>query len=298
MVSILMPNFNKGPFLKSTLNSVILQNYENWECIIVDDHSTDDSWEILEEFSKKDKRVRIFKRPENRKPGGNAARNYAIEKARGYYVAFLDSDDIWNPDRLRLALNYLNSQNFEAIFSGAHVIRPNSIVKLPSRDIRDGESVFDFILSDDVFCPTPSLMMKRKLAQEVLFDEDLKRHQDYDYFIRAHLVSPWKYFENYDVKVNWTRPNIKKVNYFDCIPFYEKHWQKSRNNKIRHKYINRITSSSVRGNYKYNLASYFRKILQKEGYKFSLREYVLFYTPFLFLLFSKSKRFFLSIFQK
>ncbi|MBS9525595.1 glycosyltransferase family 2 protein [Litoribacter alkaliphilus] len=293
MVSILIPNFNKGLFLKSTLDSVLLQTYENWECIIVDDHSTDDSWEILEKFSKKDKRVRIFKRPENRKPGGNGARNYAIENAKGNYVAFLDSDDNWNPDRLRLALNYLNSHNFESIFSGAHVIRPNSIVKLPSRDIREGESVFDFIFSDDVFCPTPSLIMKKDLAQEVLFDEDLKRHQDYDFFIRAHLIKPWKYFENYDVKVNWTRPNINKINYYNCIPFYEKHWEKSKNKRTRHKYILRITSLSIRGNYKNNLASYFRNVLRKEDYKFSFKEYIMFYTPYIFFVFSRTKWFIL-----
>lgn len=292
LVSILIPNYNKSPYLRQTLDSVLNQTYTNFECIIVDDYSTDNSWEILEEYASLHTRIKIFRRPEDRKQGGNAARNFAIEQSKGQYVAFLDSDDIWNPKRLEVAFEFLKASDVLSIFSGAIINRPNSIEKLPSRDIREGESVFDFILSDGVFCPTPSLIIKSDLAKKVMFDENLKRHQDYDFFIRAHLISPWRYFENYDVQVNWTRSDLKKINYHNCIPFYEKHWEKSKNDKIRYKYILRITSSSVRENFKYNLASYFRDILKNEGYKFSFKEYILFFTPFIFLLFSKFKWFF------
>ncbi|WP_194778587.1 glycosyltransferase family 2 protein [Pararhodonellum marinum] len=297
LVSIIIPNYNKAPYLRETLDSVLSQSFSEWECIIVDDHSSDNSWDILEEYISLHTRIKIYKRPVNRKQGGNAARNYAIELAKGEYVAFLDSDDIWQPSRLELAIGFLKSQNIESIYSGAIVVRPNSIEKLSSRDVRDGESVFDFILSDDVFCPTPSLIMKKELAQEIMFDEDLKRHQDYDFFINAHLISPWKYFENFDVQVNWTRADLKNINYHNCIPFYEKHWEKSINKNMRYKYIVRITSSSVRESFQYNTAAYFRDILEKEGYVFSFKEYILFYFPHLFYLLSKIKWFFLGGFS-
>lgn len=288
-VSILIPNYNKAPYLRQTLDSVLSQVYTNWECIIVDDHSTDNSWKILEEYASLHTRIKIYKRPVNRKQGGNAARNYAIGLAKGEFVAFLDSDDIWKPSRLELALNFLKSQQIESIYSGAVVVRPKSIEKLTSRDIREGESVFDFILSDGVFCPTPSLIMKRDLSEKVMFDENLKRHQDYDFFIRAHMISPWKYFENYDVQVNWRRADLKNINYYNCLPFYEKHWEKSTNKTIRYKYIIRITSSSVRESFNNNLAAYFKDILKKEGYAFSFQEYIMFYFPHLFFVLSKIK---------
>ncbi|SNS23719.1 Glycosyltransferase involved in cell wall bisynthesis [Belliella buryatensis] len=293
----MIPNFNKEKYLGDLFDSIFNQTYSNWECIIVDDHSTDNSWEILETYSQKDSRIKIFKRPKFRKKGVSTARNYAIELAKGEYVALLDSDDTWGPNRLKLAIEFLSSQNIAAIFSGAIVLRQNSTEKLSSRDINNAESIFDFIFSDDVFCPTPSLILQNTLARNVMFDEGLKRHEDFDFFIRVHAISPWKYFENYDVRINWTREDLKVINFKECIPFYEKHWQKSRNDKIRHKYIIRITSSSVRGNYKYNLAYYFKKVLENEGYKFSFKQYILFYMPFLFLLFSKSKWFFLKFFS-
>lgn len=297
-VSILIPNYNKSDYLKETLDSVIGQTYTDWECIIIDDHSTDSSWEILEEYANNHAKIKIYKRPPNRKQGGNAARNYAIELAKGEFVAFLDSDDIWKSTRLECAIGFLKSQQCESIYSGAVIVRPTSVIKLPSRDIREGESVFDFILSNDVVCPTPTLILKTNLAKTVMFDEDLKRHQDYDFFIRVHMISPWKYFENYDTKVIWTRPNLNKINYLNCIPFYEKHWRKNRNKKTRYRYIVRITSSSVRNNYNNNLTSYFRKILVKEGYRFTIKEYFLFYTPFLFFLFSKIKWGVICLFKK
>ncbi|WP_100629621.1 glycosyltransferase family 2 protein [Algoriphagus formosus] len=296
--SIIIPNFNKASYLENSINSVLLQTFKNWECIIIDDHSTDSSWEIIEGYANKDHRIKPFKRPRNRKKGGNAARNYGIQLAKGEFVALLDSDDIWGPNRLELALQFLTSNNIEALFSGAIVVSKNYTQKLSSRNIRDGESIFDFILSDDVFCPTPSFILRRELAQEILFDEDLKRHQDYDFFIRAHMKKAWSYFENFDVKVNWVRDDLKVINYRDCIPFYEKHWEKSKNEQIRHKYIVRITSSSIRESFNNNVAKYYRNILKNEGYRFSFQEYIMFFFPYIFFVLSKFKWFTLGAFNK
>jgi len=288
-VSILIPNYNKSPYLRETLDSVLAQTYTNWECIIVDDHSTDSSWEILKEYAIKDIRFKIHRRPVDRKKGGNAARNYAIELAKGEFVAFLDSDDLWYASRLQRAMNFIEKHNSLSIFSGALVIRPEGVVKLKSRNIREGESIFDFILSNDVFCPTPSLILNKKILDGVRFDENMIRHQDYDFFIRAHLIQPSVYFENFDVVVNWTRPNLKKVNYFDCIPFYEKHSALSKEKNIRIRYIKRITSNSVRNNYRFNLSNYYKEVLLSEGYEFSFKDYLLFFQPYCFWMMSKLK---------
>jgi glycosyltransferase involved in cell wall biosynthesis len=298
LVSILIPNFNKAKYLGDLFDSILKQTYTNWECIVVDDHSKDNSWEILESYSKKDLRIKIFKRPETRIKGVSTARNYAIELAEGEYVAFLDSDDTWGPNRLELAIKFLTSQNIAAIFSGAIVHRKNSTVKLSSRDIRNVESIFDFILSDDVFFPTPSLILQKALARSVMFDEGLKRHEDFDFFIRVHEKNPWTYFENYDVRINWTRDDLKVVNYKDCIPFYEKHSHLSKNKKVRYQYIFRLVSTSVRENFKFNVASYYKKVLKSEGYRWSFKNYILFNFPYFFWFMSKVKWFVFSAFRK
>lgn len=97
LVSILIPNYNKSPYLRETLDSVLAQTYAHWECIIVDDHSTDGSWEILEEYADRNFRFKIFKRPDHLPKGGNVCRNFALKNSVGDYVLFLDSDDILAP---------------------------------------------------------------------------------------------------------------------------------------------------------------------------------------------------------
>lgn len=94
LISILIPNFNKGAYVQETLDSVLFQTYINWECIIVDDHSTDNSWKKIEEYVKMDSRFKAFKRPDNLQKGGNTCRNYALHLSKGDLILFLDSDDV------------------------------------------------------------------------------------------------------------------------------------------------------------------------------------------------------------
>src|SRR5690606_6713113 len=94
LVSILIPNYNKAPYLRETLDSILSQTYLNWECIIVDDHSTDGSYEILEEYANLDCRFKVYKRPDHLPKGGNACRNYAFILSNGEFVNWFDSDDI------------------------------------------------------------------------------------------------------------------------------------------------------------------------------------------------------------
>jgi len=97
-ISIIMPNYNSQPFIKESMESVIAQTYKNWELIVVDDVSTDASYEIVEEYREKDKRIQLIKLDNNVGPA--IARNKGIKEAMGRYIAFLDSDDLWHPDKL------------------------------------------------------------------------------------------------------------------------------------------------------------------------------------------------------
>ena len=94
LISIIIPVYNRVDIISETLDSVLSQSYQNWECIIVDDGSTDNSWDFLSEYIKKDSRFHLYKRPNNRKSGGCGARNFGYLKSKGKYVKWLDSDDI------------------------------------------------------------------------------------------------------------------------------------------------------------------------------------------------------------
>lgn len=105
MVSVIIPVFNSEKYLTDTINSLLAQTYQNWEAIIVEDCSTDNSYIILENFQKLDNRIRVFRLDKN--SGAAIARNFAIEKAVGRFIAFLDSDDIWLNDKLEKQVYFM-----------------------------------------------------------------------------------------------------------------------------------------------------------------------------------------------
>ena len=113
LVSIITPSYNSSKFIKDCVASVFSQTYKNWEMIIVDDCSKDNSKEIISELSTKDKRIKPIFLEKN--VGAAEARNTAIRQSKGKYVAFLDSDDLWNPKKLEKQLSFMNKN--EIVFS-------------------------------------------------------------------------------------------------------------------------------------------------------------------------------------
>lgn len=110
-VSIVMPNYNSEKFIEETIGSVLAQTYENWELLIVDDCSTDSSVDIIHKYCEIDERIRLFVQDTNR--GGAAARNRALREATGKWMAFLDSDDLWLPQKLEKQLAFMATNNFQ-----------------------------------------------------------------------------------------------------------------------------------------------------------------------------------------
>ena len=108
LVSIITPVYNAEKYLAETISSVLNQTYTNWEWILVDDCSTDKSMEILMSAAAKDSRIKIFQNTINSK--AYATRNRALENSRGRYIAFLDADDCWELDKLKLQLNFMKSK--------------------------------------------------------------------------------------------------------------------------------------------------------------------------------------------
>jgi teichuronic acid biosynthesis glycosyltransferase TuaG len=115
LVSIITPTYNAEKYIRETLQSVLNQSYQNWEMILADDASKDNTVAIIEEFGLKDSRIKLFKLPENR--GNGFARNAALEKASGKYIAYLDADDLWFPEKLEKQIQFLKTNNLHFTFS-------------------------------------------------------------------------------------------------------------------------------------------------------------------------------------
>lgn len=115
MVSIIMPAYNCAEFIADSIASVTSQTYKKWELIIVDDCSSDNTLKICSAYAMEDDRIKVHHLPQNAGPA--KARNFAIDLARGQYIAFLDSDDLWAPEKLEIQIFAMENNNVALCFS-------------------------------------------------------------------------------------------------------------------------------------------------------------------------------------
>lgn len=124
LVSIITPVYQSERFIELTILSVLAQSYQNWEMILIDDCSHDKSAEIIQKFVEKDKRIKYLRLETN--SGAAVARNKAIEMAQGEYLAFLDSDDLWEPLKLEKQLEFMKEKNSNFSFTRIKIIDSNN----------------------------------------------------------------------------------------------------------------------------------------------------------------------------
>lgn len=120
LVSVITPVYNTEKYIEETINSVLNQTYQKFECILVDDCSSDKSAEIIKKIAEKDSRVKYFKNEKN--SGAAVSRNRALKEAKGQYVAFLDADDIWLPNKLKRELSLMKHKNAFFVFGAIEMI--------------------------------------------------------------------------------------------------------------------------------------------------------------------------------
>ena len=112
LVSIIIPTYNRAHLLGETLESVLAQTYENWECLIIDDGSIDATDELMDFYCEKDSRIKYYHRPDIRQKGANACRNYGFEMCKGEFIQWFDSDDIIHADKLKIQVAALYNNNY------------------------------------------------------------------------------------------------------------------------------------------------------------------------------------------
>lgn len=135
LVSIITPTFNSEKFISETIHSVQNQTYQNWELILVDDGSTDNTVEIIKEIQQKEHRIQLVICPENK--GAGIARNLGLEKAKGRYITFLDADDLWKETKLEKQIQFLKERNLAFTWSFYELIDEegnllNSLITAPN----------------------------------------------------------------------------------------------------------------------------------------------------------------------
>ncbi len=188
LVSIVIPLFNAKDYIAKTIESVILQSYENWELIVVDDCSTDGSYLVVEEFSKLDSRVKLIRMEKNF--GGPAKpRNIGVENSKGEYIAFLDADDIWEESKLEVQIELMQEEGYN--FTSTNILNVDeNLEDIDSRyfisnflrKISKKRGVCDLIKNS--FIATSSVVVKRDIIEKFSEDRDFISVEDLCLWIR------------------------------------------------------------------------------------------------------------------
>ena len=181
--SVVIPVYNRAAVLRAALQSVLAQSDQDFEIVVVDDGSTDDPAATCNEFG--DPRIRCIRQANG---GGGAARNAGIGEARGDFIAFLDSDDIFLPRHLQAMRALLAGSQNTVGYAPLVVDRGGGRSYLkPPRAIGAGENMASYLLCDRGFVPTTTLVVPRPLAAKTLYDTDLREAEDADFAIRLAL---------------------------------------------------------------------------------------------------------------
>ncbi|WP_337366013.1 glycosyltransferase family 2 protein [Phascolarctobacterium sp.] len=135
LVSIIMPAYNAEKYIEEAIQSVLKQTYTNWELIIVNDNSSDDTEKIIKKYKEQDKDIKLYSLPENQ--GVANARNIAIRNADGRYIAFLDSDDMWLPEKLEKQIMFMRENCYAFTYHRyrrfTNIDRSGKVVNIPSK---------------------------------------------------------------------------------------------------------------------------------------------------------------------
>ena len=180
MISVIIPSYNRANIIERSAKSVLNQTYKDIELIIVDDCSSDNTEEVVAEFAKYDSRVRYIRHEKNQ--GACVARNTGIDAAKGEYIAFQDSDDLWYPEKLEKQMAALESTGAEILFCKYKQILGGKFDRTGPGQYEEG-----FLNPvEDVFgIGTQTLIAKRYVFEEFRFDSALPRFQDLELLIRV-----------------------------------------------------------------------------------------------------------------
>lgn len=181
MISVIIPVYNREKTIKRAVESVLEQTYKNIEIIIVDDHSTDNSINIIHKLN--DKRIKIFRLNENK--GACYARNYGVKQAHGQYIAFQDSDDFWFPEKLEEQIKCLQEQKKDLVFCRMNTYNEKNTFLHLTPAIYENKCITYNDLIYGNLVSTQTILCKKEIFQNNQFDNSIKRFQDWDFVLQV-----------------------------------------------------------------------------------------------------------------
>lgn len=216
LVSIITPTYNCEKFISYTIESVIAQTYSNWEILIVDDYSSDNTAEIVEKYTKVDSRIKYIKLEEN--SGAAVARNKAIDSATGEYIAFLDSDDVWMPTKLEKQISFMKENRFN--FTCTSYTKIDEEGKYLGKTIEaQTKSDYNGVLKT---CPGNSTVVYNSMNLGKFKIPDIKKRNDYVMWLQ--VIKQEKYLNGLIEPLGSHRIRAGAIssNKFDLVKY---HWK-------------------------------------------------------------------------
>lgn len=269
LVSVIIPVYNKEEELKRALNSVLKQTYQNFEIIVVDDYSTEDIQKTVAGF--KDERIKYYKL--KKKGNANIARNMGIQKASGEYTAMLDSDDEWLSVHLERRVQKFRDWDCDGIYGSAVVFDESKRQNLYSRSLEKGESMINYLLSENFSATTPSHFYKTECAKEILWDENLLRHQDLDFTCRFSDRFRFLGDEKPTVVIHRKgKKTLKNEHFNSCVKFINKNIEQI-DIRLYANYLAIFLQYAIISNSK-KYIRYYKKEISKNIAFFSLNRYL------------------------
>lgn len=178
LVSIIMPSYNTEKYIADSICSVLAQSYTNWELIIVDDCSTDNTDSIVTSFH--DERIRYIKNEKN--SGAAVSRNRALREARGRWIAFLDSDDLWTSDKLQKQISFMEENNYH--FSYTNYIEIDEASKPNGKSVTGPRRITKHGMYNYCWMGCLTVMYDAKVVGLIQI-EDLKKNNDYAIWLKV-----------------------------------------------------------------------------------------------------------------
>lgn len=190
LVSIIIPTYNRADLISQTLESIRNQTYQQFECIIVDDGSADNSNEIIQLFIESDNRFQFHKRPITRAKGPNACRNYGFEKAKGAFIYFFDSDDFLKPHAVATYVQAFKSDIDAVLAQVERVDRATGVVQ----DVNciDSDNLIEDYFTYKICYFVCGIIWRKSFLdkQTELFDESIGNHDEWDFNLRMIYEQP------------------------------------------------------------------------------------------------------------
>ncbi|WP_052671334.1 glycosyltransferase family 2 protein [Aequorivita vladivostokensis] len=190
LVSIIIPTYNRAHIISETLDSIISQTYQNWECIVVDDRSTDNTEGVIGEYLKLDSRFSYYQRPESRVQGPNSCRNFGFEKSKGAFIQWFDSDDLLLSNAIGLLIKS-SIGNPDAIVAKTDCFDFLTDTRISTNKVFSHNLIEDYFTGKITFY-IGGILWNRTflLKQDELFDINIRNMDDWDFNLRMLYEKP------------------------------------------------------------------------------------------------------------